>query len=294
MGKKLLLGGYLSLVVTLVLLATSCEVQTSSNNTLSSSLSPPSSAYPVDIIGHVTVAKSISSSGNVIQLSNGQEFWIVEMSIRNKTYQIPVTTKTDMWTIWESKLYLIGIVDRDFTQSNAGVSQGQLGNIILCFDVDSGTNLSNCQICLSGYAPQLNVQIPNSYGNLVNTNIIAQVYDWDLQKVTQKGTSTPTTKVGGKSPSGSYTHIDPDTIQGRITRVITFGKDTIPVTVNDSKAIVKYRFTLADDTSKTVSAEQATAIWTQNVATQEIQVANFKYIPDQDVVIFGQVDYYKN
>jgi hypothetical protein len=89
---------------------------------------------------------------------------------------------------------------------------------------------------------------------------------------------TPITK---NAPHGTYTA----TILG-IKQTITFSGDTITrYDVLGGKVILKYRLN--------GPATEATDIWIQDVATGASDRVPFKYIPDQDIVVFGALTYYK-
>jgi hypothetical protein len=152
------------------------QLNSSSNNT--STLTPPSSSYPADIIGSVTISKSVIGQ-NMPQTLKGEEFWIVQTAIRNKTYQNPIDDRP----VW----YFRGITSSLVNSSHVIIPQGQTSEMILCFMVDAGLNPNNYQICYGG-------QIPVSYGNLVNTGTVAEVYDWDLKKVINKPTPNISTR----------------------------------------------------------------------------------------------------
>jgi hypothetical protein len=192
MKKKRVYVIYIVLFLVLISgLITGCEV-------LSSAPKLPDSEYPVDIIGRVTIAKTVIA-GKTEHTRSGNDFWIVETSIRNKAYQTPVTA-TSQWAIGlESKPSIIGYIDEVFTPSSVTIPQGQSGKMILCFGLKAGLNSSDYQICLFGYASyatQKRVLIPTSYGNLINTNTIAKIYDWDSQNVAQPGKQTsPVTNI---------------------------------------------------------------------------------------------------
>jgi hypothetical protein len=196
------------------------------------SLAPtlPDSEYPVDIIGRVTIVKTVIA-GMAEHTIRGKEFWIVETSIRNKDYQTSVNA-TSLWAIGlKSKPSIIGYIEEEFTPSSVRIPQGQSGKMILCFGVKAGLNPSDYQICLFGYASyatQQRVSIPSSYGNLVNTNTIAEIYDWDSQKVVQEvKQASPATNIAildrmstGPGPWGLIIYLTPKNAKPNVMYVV--------------------------------------------------------------------------
>ena len=173
---------------------------------LSSVPTPPDSPYPADIIGRVTIAKKIVADGREhVPLRNDCAYWIVEVSVKNKEYQNPVTFvwnqymslpqgvgSTTIWSIIYNDKLLSGTA---FKSLPVTVPKGQSGNIILSFEVID-INPSDAQICYKG-------QEPFSYGTLITGDTVA-VYDWDLKKVTQA--EVPPTKKEPSIPYGTYVY----------------------------------------------------------------------------------------
>ena len=158
---------------------------------LSSVPTPPASEYPADIIGRVTIAKKIVLGGTerTPSLSGREEFWIVEVSVKNKEYPLSVASMSDP-SIPLPKLdplgyiWLLNDMPPQFIHPLVTVPPEQSGKIILGFEVRAGLNPSNYQICYKG-------QEPFSYGELITGDTVA-VYDWDLKKVTQAKVSQKT------------------------------------------------------------------------------------------------------
>jgi hypothetical protein len=203
------LAGAIQVALLLVMisgLTVGCAGLSSATNSPTSALTPPSSQYPVDIIGRVTIANNVIAGKNEYK----GEFWLVQTSIRNKAYQTPVTSTAD-WIIGiESKPdSMVGSSIGNFTQSPVIIPQGQSGEMILCFGVVSGLNPSDYQICLQGYTAKEG-QIPDSYGKLVNTGTVAEIYDWDSQRVIQAGKRVlPATNIATLGERGIFVMIAP-------------------------------------------------------------------------------------
>ncbi|MBM4432582.1 MAG: hypothetical protein FJ025_01100 [Chloroflexi bacterium] len=177
-------------------LTAGCEWLSSLSTT--STPSTPASEYPADIIGRVTIAKKVMSGGNEVRpYGNHPVWWIVEVSVKNKEYQHPVTSVRDksiplpegvahheIWSIiFNGKIWATPILDSPPTT----VSQGQSGNMIFVFEMGGDEAMSDTQICYRG-------QEPFSYGKLITGDTVA-VYDWDLQKVAQVSEAPPKTNI---------------------------------------------------------------------------------------------------
>ncbi len=154
------------------------------------SSTPPASEYPADIIGRVTIAEKVMVEGEQDKSLGGNiVYWIVEVSVKNKNYQEPITSKYDpsiplpkdvrvgqVWSIIvNGKIWATPIFD----SPPITVPQGQSGNMIFSFAFTTGddTKVNDTQISYRG-------QEPFSYGELITGDTVA-VYDWDLKKVTQ-------------------------------------------------------------------------------------------------------------
>ena len=193
----------LSLVM-VIGLATSCAVP-SSTSPPSSTPTPPASEYPADISGRVTIADKVvvelPNSGKKFEptpLGKERGWWIVDVSVKNKDYEKPITS------IWDTTLsmpigteYLMWSITMDgkvwgglewvdaFIPAPMSVDKGQDGKTTFLFEVPNKyISLSDLQICYRG-------QEPYSYGKLSGGDRVA-VYDWDLKKAVEE-TEEPTT-----------------------------------------------------------------------------------------------------
>ena len=247
-----LLWGLLSMALVIIGgVVTGCAELSPSASPTSLPLSPPSSSYPVDIIGRVTIANSVITDikGKIEPTTHVKEFWIVQTSIRNKAFKFPVTS-TDHWLIMANPdcnlsepNCLVGQSIGNVFQSPVTIQDGQSSEMMIGFGVFTrGLNPSDYQICLKGHAGL--PRIADSYGKLVNSNIIAEVYDWDSQKVVQVGKRmSPTTEPTEETftiqgyvsqPFGQSKDITLKLIKsetGDRTKVIDFKTDKSPVLV---------------------------------------------------------------
>lgn len=268
MSTRLILG-FLSGIITLALSVASCSAVSSIKSSLSSS-SIPSSNYPVDIIGRVTIANDIIANGTEAPYLHGQDFWIVQVSIRNKSYPNTITP-TSSWgfSLESSPSNSAVYVDPNVTQlSSASITQGKSGELTLCCYASIAADPSQYQIVL------LSGETAISYGSLVNTNTIAEVYNWDLQKVTQISTSPII-----ETPSGTYTA----TIIG-IKQTLTFkSKNTLEM-YDPVDGETLYTYSISSD-GQTLTAT--------NIATNEVTTNSFKYIPSQGLVVLVGISYFK-
>ena len=195
MGNKWISITLIALSLVMVYgLATGCAVP-SSTSPPNSTLSPPASPYPADIIGYVTIADKV-----VVRLPNsGKEFeptplgeergwWIVDISVKNRDYEKPITSIWDpslsmpvgqehwMWSITIDGKVWSYLEDVDiFPPPSMRVHKGQSGKATFLFGVPNKyMELSDVQLCYRG-------QEPYSYGSLSSSEKVA-VYDWDLKK----------------------------------------------------------------------------------------------------------------
>jgi hypothetical protein len=188
--KKLVIGlFFMALIVSLYV--TSCNVATSSNRSI------PTSSYPADIIGNVTVANTIvalNSKGikqEVQPPRSTDVWWIVEISVKNKEYQQPIFATFDSSiplpsgvgenTVWDlvynGQIWSggqTGPFPNFYSHVQNAILQGQTGTIWLAFDGQTDFNSANIQICYQG-------QEPFSYGQITIGNTVAS-YDWDSKK----------------------------------------------------------------------------------------------------------------
>jgi hypothetical protein len=164
------------LLVGILLIFTACK----------SSMTPPASEYPADIIGRVTIANNLIADGKEVQpYGTNTNYWIVEVSLKNKDYQYPVSSRRDksiplpegvdfIWSIiFNGKVWAAPILGSPLIT----VPQGESGNMIFPFEMGRDDKTSDVLICYQG-------QEPFSYGELIDGDSVA-VYDWDLKKATQ-------------------------------------------------------------------------------------------------------------
>jgi len=153
----------------------------------SSVLTPPDSPYPADIIGRVTIAKKIILDNRErVALTPDRTWWIIEVSLRNKDYELPVNSKhdpsipspkgvaSDIWLILRGDE---GFAHVSPSEPPMSVFKGQSGTMIFFGEVID-INPADAQICYRG-------QEPYSYGKLITGDSVA-VYDWDLKKAVQE------------------------------------------------------------------------------------------------------------
>lgn len=164
------------------------------------SVMPPPSDYPADIIGHVIIAKKVLYVGldgikrEALPMGPDRAFWIIEVSINNKQYQLPIAVTNDS-TMPKPK----GVYDnrdiwqliyngqtwsrrQEWVSPQTPIGNGQVGKLLLAFEGKYDFNSTSPQLSYQG-------QEPFSYGNFILDKTVA-VYDWELKKVTQ-ATETP-------------------------------------------------------------------------------------------------------
>ena len=257
MSKSVILG-ILSAVLILSLSMASCvESESSFWSTYI-----PKSSYQVDIIGYVTIADEVIENGTKALLPSEEDFWIMQLKIRNKSFQSPVTPNSSWAIVLAGEPFNTGGVSVDFAQSTpVSIASGETGELMICCLVPTGIKPGQCQISLwSG-------QTAISYGNLQDTNIEAGVYNWDLQKITQLN-----------DPSGTYTAI----ING-MKATLTFKSNNTLEMYDPQDGDTVYTYSISND---------GQSITTTNIATHETNTNSFEYIPSEDCVVFG-TSYYK-
>lgn len=162
-------------------LATSCGEQsaTSPPTTLPPppTATPPASVYPADISGKVTIAEKVRCF-TMIPVPPQDEsavFWIMDISVRNASYENAMTGSLDTGHKgWE----LLGGDDL-YRPTSCGrnepviIPPGDSGRVMLYFAVPSGLKMSDAKIRYSG-------QEPYSYGPLTGGHKVV-AYDWLLK-----------------------------------------------------------------------------------------------------------------
>lgn len=150
---------------------------------------PPVSTYPADISGQVIIAQKViakyqseSLAGETMEMNplEGQIYWIVDISVKNKSYESEVMANHTHWKIVaDDNIY---DAQRPFMSIQPAypmtVPMGETGETIIRFPVKDTLQISEAKICYQG-------QEPYSYGNLVGGERVA-VYDWDLKTVIEE------------------------------------------------------------------------------------------------------------
>jgi len=206
--------GIIQIALSLVMiigLAIGCALPPSTP-TPSSTPSPPASEYPADISGHVTIADKVvvelPNSGKKFEptpLGKERGWWIVDVSVKNKDYEKPITSIWDpslsmpvgqehwMWSITIDGKVWGGLEWVDvFIPAPMSVHKGQTGKTTFLFEVPNKyISLSEVQMCYR-------CQEPYSYGSLSSGEKVV-VYDWDLKEAVEKAgeasETTPTSTV---------------------------------------------------------------------------------------------------
>ncbi len=200
---KNLFHGIIFVISVLTLAICGCNIKTDNplaKEDFTTTVNIPSSSYPVDIIGQVIIAQSVIADGKEHKM-NGEEYWIIQTSIRNKSYQTTINSHV-LWNIGKKSnpnYHAGGLIMNTGQQ----IEQGKSGTVTLCFMVSAvGLNPNDHQLCLFGWAKNVNnkiVQIPDSYGPLIDTKAIAETYDWNSQKIIKMSSNTPRTTTSGTS-----------------------------------------------------------------------------------------------
>jgi len=145
---------------------------------------PPASTYPADISGHVTITDKVIAKYNrnkpdtwELTPLEGQIYWIVDISVKNKAYEDAVTASYNDWKIvagdkvYDSQKPFMDI----WPSTDMNVPVGGTGETTIRFPVPNTLNVSNAKLCYQGQAPY-------SYGKLTGGDKVA-AYDWDSKTV---------------------------------------------------------------------------------------------------------------
>lgn len=148
------------------------------------------SAYPADISGRVIIPEYLKVRKVIMWKNEGESdvFWVVEISIRNTSYEKAITGDCKDWQIEAgSEEYPLGEglmralrYKEVNTQDELSVPVGQSGNITVCFSVPDSLDVSDAVLCYRG-------QESYSYGELTGGDLV-EAYDWNLKAITQLGT----------------------------------------------------------------------------------------------------------
>ena len=257
MSRSVILG-ILSMVLILSLSMSSC-VQSESSFW---STYIPKSSYQVDIIGYATVVDEVIANGTEVLPPSEEDFWVLHLKIRNKSFQSPVAANSSWAVILEGEPFNTGGVSVDFAESTpVSITSGETGELMLCCLAPTGIKPYQCQISL------WNGQNAISYGSITDTNIEVGIYNWDLQKITQLN-----------NPSGTYSA----TVNG-IKATLTFKSNNTLEMYDAEDGDTLYTYSISND---------GQTITTTNIVTHKTDTNYFQYIPSEECVVLGS-SYYK-
>ena len=269
--SKLRIGTILFLVLIFSLTLTSCNSAGGYQTQSSNPINIPSSNYPVDLIGQVTIANNIIENGKENSPQSSSVYWIIQVSIRNKSSQSPITLNSSWMFVNKSNPSIYGVLIMDLPQpSPVSITQGETGELTLCCTARDVANPNQYQICLESSSPM-------SYGNLVNTSTTVGIYNWDLQKVTEQSSTAKQPKIA--IPSGTFT-----TTQMGVKITVTFKSNNTLEANNPLSGKTVYKYSISSD---------GQSITETNIATNQTGTESFEYIPAQGLVVLGGVSYFK-
>lgn len=155
------------------------------------------SKYPADISSRVTIAEKLRVQKYPEDVAPNREedvFWIVDISVKNNTYENEIMSSYSDWQIVSGdKAYepkrAPGIIP-----PHMSVSLGQTGQTTFRFNIPRTLRIGDVEICYRG-------QEPYSYGSLSGGDTVA-VYDWDLGRAL---TEVCVARVVGKPYVGWFT-----------------------------------------------------------------------------------------
>ena len=150
----------------------------SSTSPPSSTSAPLASTYPADISGNVKIAGSLTNKYDLVfPPPENETYWVVNISITNMSYKLPITGNYEHWQIvaGDSIYWIAELLKLDHDPPSLSIPTGYTGEIVICFHVPSTLQIRDAQICYRG-------QEPYSYGQLTGGQKV-DVYDWDAKTV---------------------------------------------------------------------------------------------------------------
>jgi hypothetical protein len=172
----------------ILFIAILCVIVAGCGRSPSTSSSNPT--YPADISGHVVIPQYLYVRDVTMWKNEGETdvFWVVEISIKNISYERPFTHDYDDYKNWQivagNETYPLGeglmraLRYKEIPeQDNWSIPVGQSGNITVCFSVPGTLKVSDAKLCYQG-------QEPYFYGKLTGGDMV-EVYDWNSRNVAQ-------------------------------------------------------------------------------------------------------------
>ena len=171
--------------ISFILIAVFCMVVVSCEE--STTLTSASSEHPAEIIGDVIIPEYLCSGNSIIWNSEGEGkvFWIIEITVRNNSYEKVISDDSNSWQIEAgNEIYPLGealmgsLHYRDLNFPDEGkIAMGQSGDITVCFSVPDTLEICNATLCYMG-------QEPYSFGELTGGEMV-EAYDWNSKTITQ-------------------------------------------------------------------------------------------------------------
>jgi hypothetical protein len=140
---------------------------------LSSVPTLPNSQYPADIIGQVVMTTTVQSNEHEITTPSRLDmvYWIVDINVRNKSYENPVTDEQWVITAGEDEYKAHGKVGEFSSSYPMAVPAGENNTTIVRFAVPETLSVREAELCYQG-------QQPYSYGRLTGGKKVL-AYDWE-------------------------------------------------------------------------------------------------------------------
>jgi hypothetical protein len=146
------------------------------------------SAYQADISGYVIIPEFLYVRDVTVWKNEGEGdvFWVVEISIKNTSYEHAITFGDKNWQIVAGgEVYpsdeglMRALRYREVTsQDDRDIPTGQSGKITVCFSVPDTLKVSDTALCYQG-------QELYSYGKLTGGDRV-EAYDWDSRAIAYK------------------------------------------------------------------------------------------------------------
>ena len=132
--------------------------------------------------GNVVVPEILCSGETAIRNNEG-EFWVIEISVINKSYAQDISDECENWQIEAGdEIYPLGeglirgLRYHDPTYlEKPEISKGQSGKITVCFTIPDTLKIGDAILCYRG-------QEPYSCGKLTGGDEV-ELYDWNLKTV---------------------------------------------------------------------------------------------------------------
>ena len=198
---------------------------------------PRSSPYPADISGRVSITDSILVQGGPKTLDaptdRGIVYWVVEVSVRNKSYAEAVIASPSHWKIevGDTTYNVHGSLPDISSSQFMEVPTGETGETIIRFAVPDSIKVEDATLCYMG-------QEPYSYC-MLNGGAKVVAYDWVAKKAI--GEEPPSAVLSAGSET-TILFISPRNEDGYISPNVSYGCSQCGYTMSSLSAKEPWHF----------------------------------------------------